>query len=71
MGAGLPGKPAARRTAECCCGQQLREVRLPADLAALAGRKTIWVHAGTRDILCYPDSSSPEDRAATAEPASS
>ena len=54
--------------AECCCGAELRQVPLPADLAALSGRKAIWVHAGTGDTRCYPESSSPEDAAATAEP---
>lgn len=30
-------------------------------------RKAIWVH-GNGDTRCYPESSSPEDAAATAEP---
>jgi hypothetical protein len=48
-------------TAECCCGAESRQVPLPADLAALSGRKAIWVHAGNGDTRCYPESSSPED----------
>lgn len=49
---------------ECFCGAELREVPLPADLAALSGQETIFVHAGSGDTRCYPD-----DPACTAEPA--
>ena len=54
---------------ECYCGSELREVPLPADLAALATRKTIWVHVHNSDTRCYPESANPEDAAATGEPA--
>jgi hypothetical protein len=58
------GKPGP----ECFCAAELKKVPLPADLAALAGRKSIWVHAETADTRCYPDSDSPGELAATAEP---
>lgn len=65
-----PGDAAAQRApaAECCCGGELCQVPLPADLAALSGREAIWVHTGNGDIRCYPESSIPEDAAATADP---
>jgi hypothetical protein len=53
---------------ECCCGAELRRVPLPAELAEVFDMEAIWVHAGTGDTRCYPESSSPEDAAATAEP---
>lgn len=54
---------------ECFCGSEIRKVPLPADLAALSGRKSIWVHPHNGDTRCYPESASPEDAAATAAPA--
>jgi hypothetical protein len=54
---------------ECYCGAELRSVPLSPDLAALSGEKILWVHVATGDTRCYPESSSPEDAAATAEPA--
>jgi hypothetical protein len=54
---------------ECCCGAELRTLLLPAELAAVFDTQAIWVHAETGDTRCYPESSSPEDAAATAEPA--
>jgi hypothetical protein len=54
---------------ECFCGAELKSVRLPADLAVLSGRTTIWVHTETGDTRCYPNSANPKDAAATGEPA--
>jgi hypothetical protein len=53
--------------AECFCGERIRQVRLPHDIAAVSGRKFIWVHAGTGDTKCYPESG--EAAAALAAPA--
>jgi hypothetical protein len=60
----LPRPLAAEPGPECFCGSELKIVPLPADLAALAGRKTIYVHVHSGDTRCYPD----EDEVATGEP---
>lgn len=50
---------AARTSAEpgpeCMCGAELRRIPLPADLAELSGRESIWTHTETGDTRCYPD----------------
>jgi hypothetical protein len=53
---------------ECSCGAGLRRVPLPAGLAGVFGEDAVWVHVGTGGTRCYPESSSPEDAAVTAEP---
>ena len=52
---------------ECVCGYEVKEVDLPPELQALAGRKTILVHVESGDTHCYPDAGNPADRRATAE----
>jgi hypothetical protein len=54
---------------ECYCGSELRKVPLPVDIAPMAGVTSIWVHVYNGDTRCYPESSNPEDAAATGEPA--
>jgi hypothetical protein len=49
---------------ECVCGAELKQVPLPADIAALAGVPAIWVHAESGDTRCYPD----QDDLCLAEP---
>ena len=53
---------------ECSCGAGLLRVPLPAGLAGVFDTEAVWVHAGTGDTRCYPESPSPEGAAATAEP---
>jgi hypothetical protein len=53
---------------ECVCGGELKQIPLPADIIALAGQRYILIHVETADTRCYPDSDSPGERAATAEP---
>jgi hypothetical protein len=53
---------------ECVCGSELRALALPADLAAISGQLTVWVHVETGDTRCYPESTDPEVLAATGEP---
>jgi hypothetical protein len=61
----MEARTSAEPGPECYCGEELKEVPLPGDLAELSGRKMIWAHVHSGDTRCYPD----EDEKATAEPA--
>ena len=61
----LEGKPGP----ECMCGSEIKRVPLPADLAASPARTRSGCTCITLTRRCYPDSTHPDDRPATAEPA--